>query len=347
MDSDLSDTSTLRQFFDGYYRPVCLADAEPMTLVEYQTTLGYWERFAGTEQFPGGPPLARITALTLADFRDRLKKLKGRRPATTVSPHTVRKHMRQIQAVLDRSGPSARGKLRDAAGLIPHPPWVRPPEAYDREPRSVPLAVIDRIYESCSVAYLPEGEIGDVCYGSDRQRQFFSLQILPVQWWRALVVVLYYTGIRIGSLLGLQDEDVTWAGGLMRLRGEITKTGKAQEFHLRGEWGACVLRHLLKVRTGAGQLFPWVQLHHPRTLWTHWRRIQYEAGIKEADQFGFHRLRKTNATQLYKQDPAAAQEGMAHSDRETTERFYVDPAELDDPRELMPKPKSFFPPEAS
>ena len=116
---------TVRPFFESYYVPVCMGNPQPGTLNEYRCTLTQWE------EMTVNPPIGHLTVDHRVTFRTAL--LESNR---IKSVNTVRKHLRQLQVILDRAGPPAP-RRRDAAGLIDFVPWIKPPRPMKRLPRRI------------------------------------------------------------------------------------------------------------------------------------------------------------------------------------------------------------------
>ncbi len=180
---------TLARFFDAYYRPNRLADASPKTLKKFATTLKY------RGLFTSDPPLAEITIETLARFKECLAGLRGRFPESAMSPNSIRSHFAHLQAVLDKAGPSGP-RNRDGADLIDKVPWVRTSRVEYSQPRTVPMQQLNAAYRAADRMEVPAID------GLD-----------PADWWRALLVTAYNTGLRKRALLGLRFDHVDWTAG--------------------------------------------------------------------------------------------------------------------------------------
>ncbi len=140
------------------------------------------------------------------------------------------------------------------------------------------------------------------------------------QWWRALLLTVYWTGARIGSVMAAKPSDWQPAAGLLVLRS--TKNGHTATYRLHAQAGEAIA-HIYDPQ--AERLFVWP--HHRRHLWTVMRRIVRSAGVPAGRRgFGlFHQLRRTTLTYCWAADPAVAQRQADHANPETTRRHYVDP----------------------
>jgi integrase len=289
----VGESPTLTTFFDTFYRPNCLSDARASTLALYRITLNRWRILTGD------PPIAEITSQTMATYRDCLAKLRGRRSTVRQSPNTVRSSLKRIQTLLSKAGPPGQ-RNRDAQELIDRVPWVRPPRAIDREPRIVTSELIAAAYTAAPCMEAP-----------------WIHGFKPAAWWRALLVVAYNTGLRRCALLGLRMADILWDDCVFNVKAEGAKTRTGQ----RVPFNQTVRDHLLAIRTDRDLLFPWPG--HIRSFHTQFHRLQRFAAIPNADHFGLHDLRRTAATLMWEESPAAAQLMLGHTSAQTTKKFYV------------------------
>ena len=137
-------------------------------------------------------------------------------------------------------------------------------------------------------------------------------------WWLSLLLSIYWTSCRIGSMLAVPSTAYDRGGLLVRKQ----KNHRPQWFPLPESCQEVVER----TRPEKRKLL-WLHPYHPRTIWTHVRRIIESAGLP-APRTGrqlFHRLRRTTITLCAAVDPAVAQRTAGHADYATTLRHYVDP----------------------
>jgi integrase len=102
-----SAAPTLLDYYKDNYRPMRLVGCSPKTLIQYDVSLGHWQRFAGQL------PLERIDSRTMASFAESL--LPGRKPST------VNKIIRHVMPILrfaseedDIAKPPKFRKLRES-----------------------------------------------------------------------------------------------------------------------------------------------------------------------------------------------------------------------------------------
>ena len=136
-------------------------------------------------------------------------------------------------------------------------------------------------------------------------------------WWRALLLVCYDTGERIGSVMALKWSDVR--EGYVIYRAENRK-GRTRDILRRVS--PETLRALTAINTGTcASVFPW-----PRTKSYLWRRLEIiliRAGLPSDRTCKFHKIRKTTAS--YSEAAGlSAQDVLDHSDPKVTKK-YLDP----------------------
>jgi integrase len=230
------------------------------------------------------------------------RKERGKRPGSLVSVATVNKELRHLRAALS---------LAKEWHYVPEVPRVR----LLREPGKIPTYVTGDhfaiLYAACDHARMPE----DIP------------NIAPADWWRALLVMGYMTGWRIGDMLGLRRENLDLDAGTARSMASDNK-GKREELV---KLHPVVIEHLRKLTFFDPHVFPWN--HNERTLWTEFARIQEAAGIdlpcREEHQhgrychlYGFHDLRRAFATMnADKLTPDALQALMRHKSYLTTQKY--------------------------
>lgn len=300
--STLSPSSTLREFFDGWFRPIVLAgdtNAKPATVVEYLSSVAWWETLTGN------PPLSAVDAFTLAELKTGLRAATWRRgpnsPARALKPHTIAKHLKQLRAILLRTGPTVDRSL-PSAGLLDAAPYMRVSTPKRQTPR--PALTVDECRAIVAAA-------GRLLHPVERCR------------WIARLSVLFYTGLRIGSTNGLSPANLHDRDGRKWLvvEGADVKTGNALAVPLHGE----ALRALDAVAAAGlvgGRYFAAV---HPRTLARQHDALQVDAGLSKP--LGFHAWRRCHAEQMVAIGAASgelvAQVALDHSSASTTRQFYA------------------------
>jgi len=297
---------TLRTFFRDYYLPMRLEDASPRAIADYQTTLRLWALFTGD------PPLKEITADMLAKFRNCLRASGGRGRKPEMSNNAVRKHLNNVQVLLDKAGPADRSN-RDAAGLLESPPWIKPPK---KDYPAVRIVTSEQIGSE---------QIGRVYAAADVMEVPATDGLPAAWWWRTLLVLAWNTGLRKRNLLDARFDWIDWQTHRLTIPAQKHKARRGQAVYLNR---AC-LDHLEMIRLPEREMIlPWSGARpftHNEDSFFHrlFRRLQFAAGIAETETFGLHGLRRTVATVLWEHSPAAAQLQLGHTTMGTTQRHYV------------------------
>ena len=310
---------TLQSFFETYYRPLRLKDASPRGVADYRSTLRYWTLLVGD------PPLKQITMQLLMRFRDCLRETGGRGGRGSSSNNTIRKHMNNVQVLLDKCGPRNSGN-RDGAGLLESPPWVKPPRKEYPAVRTVTMEQIGRVYLAADAMHLPEID-----------------GVSPAAWWRALLVLAWNSGLRKRNLLDMRFDSIDWAQHRVEIPPARHKTGRGQSLHLNPP----AMEHLRRICTDRELVFPWTgnrQLGPGDDSFFHrnFRRLQLAAGLEGKELFGLQRLRQTISTKLWEHSPQAASLQLGHTNLTTTRLHYVQADHiLTRAMDQLPQPKAF------
>jgi integrase len=251
-----------------------------------------------------------ITTQQIDDFTAARRQEAGKKKGEVVSPATVNKDLRHLKAALKKA-------LK--WGYI-----VRMPEFdFEREGRRLPTYVTGEhfalIYGACKHARMPAG----------------IAHVVPADWWRALVVMGYMTGWRIGDMLALRRDDLDLKEGIAITRFEDNK-GKRDE---RVKLHPVVVEHLKRLAGFDPHVFPWN--HNRRTLDVQFHRIQEKASIHLpcpaahkhtscCHVYGFHDLRRAFATRnADKLSADALQALMRHKSYQTTQVYINMTRQLD------------------
>jgi integrase/transposase len=284
---------TLTRFYREYYQPMRLADASPVTLENHRTTLRRWVVLTAD------PPLSDITPLLLAKFRDALAALAGVKPGSRMQPESIFNYLRFVQTLLDKAGPPGY-RNRDAVGLIERPPYIKPPKIVRKVPKTVSLETLSAVYDAAACMERPiiEG-------------------VKAPAWWKALLVVAFNTGLRLGTLRKLRFEWIDWQAQRLMIPGDALKNRIGQVVPLN----ETVVRHLETIRSSRALIFPWP--HNKRHFYRELHRLQTVAGMPRPQHFGTHDLRRTLATMLWGVSPQAAQAALGHQSLAITRTHYA------------------------
>jgi integrase len=140
-------------------------------------------------------------------------------------------------------------------------------------------------------------------------------EILKSAWWRALVLVLYWSGARIGAIIDANRDDLDERTGWLHLRAESAKTGA-------GQWCQLPL-DVVRSIPGADFLFPWP--YGRRQLFAALKRIVVRAGLPASREYRFHAFRRTAATLATAESSLdVARRALGHT-RESMTLRYIDP----------------------
>lgn len=294
---------TLTQLYERAFVPLWIRPKglKPKTEVIYLDALKHWC------EITGDPAIANITDYTTANFTSELLKKPGRKN-DTMSIASVRKHCKQIDKLLAFTGPRTRdSKGRKNLGLLDFPPIVDSPSADTQPPAGdFTLAEIQTMYGAA------EHAPATTCL----------VDVDAAKWWRALISVALYTGLRIGELMRLRFEDLLDCHITVWAKTAKGRKGKRQYLHPEA------LQEIESIRGPRELIFEWRNWEkNPRWLQTCFKRLLARAGIPESRQFGFHGLRKAHATLIADQGEAngisTAQLSLGHASEGVTKGHYV------------------------
>jgi integrase len=235
----------------------------------------------------------------------------GKKPGSRLSPYSLNKDLRHLKAAL---------RVAHEWNYLQLLPKVRMEKVVKGLPSYVTGEHFALIYSACDQARLP----ADQPYPA-------------ADWWRALLVMGYMTGWRIGDMLGLRREDLDLEAGFAITRGEDNK-GKRDE---RVKLHPVVVQHLSTLAGFDPHVFPFN--HDRRTLQSEFLRLQQAAGLKlpcktkgEHEHtpycfvYGFHDLRRAFATMnADKLTPDALQTLMRHKSYQTTQGYIAMARQMD------------------
>lgn len=290
--------TTLSTFYESYYKPMRMTDASKLYGETFEITLRAWAAITGDT------PLSGITPMMLARFRDAIAQTRGLSPISRKSPTTVSRMLAQIQSLLDKAGPPGRHN-RDAANILSVVPWCKGPRPMPRAPRIVTEDELNALYlasASMDHPWLPD-------YG-----------IKPPLFWRVLVVVVFNTGLRHGTVFKLRMEWIDWPAHRILVPATAMKSRRPFTVFLN----QTAYKHLEALCRHRDRefIFPWTG--HPHRFYTQWQRLLDFAGIARQNRFGLHALRKTFGTRVWADSPEAAQLGLDHSESQVTIQHYVE-----------------------
>lgn len=217
--------------------------------------------------------------------------------------------------LLNRAPDTAWGRRKDLLTLWK---WAweegivrRPPERIKtvRKPRRDPDAwTIDELRQLLLATNDMPGELPN----GISFREFF----------RALVLVLYSTGLRIGSAIELRYADLR-SDGTIPADPETHKTHYQQLVQLQSDAIAACETIRTQLAEPDERLLPWP--YQRNALYTHWRRLLKHAGMPVNRRNGTQKIRRTAASWLERVSPGSATRFLGHSTPELAQRHYLDP----------------------
>jgi len=310
----------LREFYSKWYLPIVLAGERPTkrgTVEMYLVALDWWERLTGN------PTLAEIASRTkgrliLANFSARLREATYRRGLTQdgketgavrpLSEASVARILRTLRSILRRLGPERQTDDNAYAELFDRAPRLKVPTVRGGRVRP-PFAIADAraIAAACKDMKMPVG------------------QVAPGDWWLALISTLYFTGLRIGTVMRLEWAMVieTPEGYVLDVPSRIVqKTGKG----IRKPLHADCIAAMNRIRTKNELLFPWK--HSLTYIRRKHERLQALAGLPAERIQSPHAWRRTHGVEMARVGAHFAMEtarrALDHSDVMTTSGSYVD-----------------------
>lgn len=239
-----------------------------------------------------------------------LAKFLGRTPlASDLSEHTL---LRFVASRLAQVSPRTVKRERGDVFILWRFAWKR--RIAEHDPRDADVPHIQLRHDP-PIA-LTVQQVEDVLVSCRMERGCLrSTEILKSDWWRALVLVLYWTGARIGAVIQATHDDLDTGTGWLHLRSDTAKTRVGQWCHLPAEVVAAI--------PGDDYIFPWPYSH--RQLFSALKRIVVRAGLPPSREYRFHAFRRTAATLATASSSIdVARLALGHS-RERMTLGYLDP----------------------
>jgi integrase len=115
----------------------------------------------------------------------------------------------------------------------------------------------------------------------------------PADWWRTLICLAYYTGLRCSALMSVEYSmvDNEWINVPARL--SKRRKGKRQYLHPEA------IEHIDGIRSERAIILAWPRwATTKRTAYLRFRQLQNAAGINKSRQWAFQSFRKTHLTML-------------------------------------------------
>lgn len=302
--------------FRREYEEQVLSRLAPSSQRAVKVALATFERLVS----PGR--VEAITTKTIDTFVAAHLKDRGKNPGSSISPATVNKDLRHLKVALRKA---------HEWGYLPAVPKIKMVREPSKLPRFVTAQHFELIYrDACEQAVLPK--VAGQSYS-------------PAEWWRALIVTAYMTGMRINEILSIRRADVDLDAGQLITRAKDNKGKRDERLPLH----PVVVEHLRPLAGNPRFLFTWGK--GQRQLWDEFKRIQTHVGIHldcpedhkhtpSCFLYGFHDFRRAFATVNAPQmKPETLQKLMRHKSYTTTLGYINLASQVDEAVANMPVPK--------
>lgn len=325
---DLSADITWSEFFEHWMLPFVLRPqgASEGNIRIYRDALTWWDRLTG------GPTIRETGEQALALFEERLAVATYRRgkfgrdwPLSAQNQHKIK---RTLNAIFHRAGPKI--DRRKTARLLGRYPEGHPHEG---ELIEAPYFVLSKPPSkpepkppfTLKQARLIAAEAAGLQWGPRPGKTHRPLPTCSFgDWMQAFLAVLYYTGLRVGTVLALRWSHVdvrgkkTWLDIPPTI---VTKTHKGMRKFLHPQ----AVEALQRIKGTSELLLPCPYCYDYLAV-LH-KRLQHQAGIPASKVQSPHAWRRTHGTQMcrvgMRRGIKIAQSALDHADDDTTRQFYV------------------------
>lgn len=292
---------TLSEFFERHFVPEWLhaKQLDPKTERSYRETIyKHWVKLTGD------PPLKKLDGNSgmAAKFMTDLGQLRGKKKDSRLARSSLGKHGTQIKTVVKYAGP-------DGLGLIERVPKFPTPkiDKTDAE-KDWTIDEIRALYDAADTIDKPV--IDDIS---------------PADWWKCLIVVGYYCGLRLTPLMLFEFGMIE--GNTLRIPGAINKNRKSITKYLPKE----ALEHIERLRRpGRTQVLGYPRFPKSKaSSYKVFTKLLIAAGISQARWWKYHSLRHTYANQYsiasveFEQAMRNAQQGCGHGNISVTKEHYL------------------------
>lgn len=291
---------TLREAYERHYDKSELCKG---SLRKMHYAIAAWEKLTTN------PPIGEITNATAAGFRQAAID-------HGYHPRTVNGYWGSVRSILRLMGPVVTGNPW-ALGIVPNVPAMKPCRVVKHRPRVVSQEDLSRLYVACRHADKPRTGVA------------------AADWWRCLIVVAYFTGLRRSDLFALEWSQLDLAEGTLDFTAR--KTGKADIWPLH----PVAITHLERLRTPkGGRVFRGMMSNGQGRFYHILHELEEVADIEEP--FGLHDLRRTGASLIEEVTPGLGPEFLQHSPHGVSDVSYLNRFNaLKATLEKMPVPAGF------
>lgn len=282
-----AEPGTLRHFFETVYLPQRLIGRSPRMKKEYRRVIALLGDCVGHE-----PLFDDLSDKVAADFFAEL----GTRGYAAGGVNSQRCRL------------FALWRLAHDQGLVTKPPKVRKLPVEKEAPDAWTLSEMSALLQAA-----------DECY-------FTPIAGIPARrFWRAMLLVGWYTALRKRSLGSLRRDDVDFQRRTIYSAGSGMKTRKGKYFKLGDDAFDAILEIWLPERE---LLFPTI---YDKRFGEMWDKLIVDAGVSRSRKVTkhFHMLRRTVATQTAIQAGIPAAVALLdHSMPQLTIDHYIDPTQI-------------------
>ncbi|WP_437187608.1 tyrosine-type recombinase/integrase [Planctomicrobium sp. SH668] len=291
-----SPRHTVRFVFEKFY---VSNDLGKNTQVSMRAAIRRWEMHTTN------PTIDQISNETVAEFREGALK-------DGLAPSTVNTCWRMVRSILRRVGPATDGNPW-GMGLISRVPAMRPVPVPFKRPVRLSMTDLNRLYLAARNMQVPRKGVPN-----------------PGYWWQALIVLTYFTGLRVSDLLKARWSDLNEEGSTLFV--ETRKTGVSADLPLP----SVVMEHICRLDRRTQRIF-----HiEPRKFHSYVSRLKSLASIEKFK--GFHDIRRTACSEVNRVRPGMGKVLLLHAPTNVTEASYLNSLpELRDVIEAMAVPDAF------
>lgn len=303
---DLSPATSLSEFYSQAFVPLWIEarQLDSKTQVAYDQSIALWKGLTGD------PSLAHIDDFTCASFVVALGKQPGRKREFMTST-TINKHCRQLNKVLRFTGRRGYDKPnRKNIGILDMPPIIEEPAPEKPPPRDFSIQELHALYRAAEKMNRPNHLEG----------------VQPGDWWRALLVVSYYTGLRRNHLMSISIPRIEdWCEGARVVVDALRGKKKAG---YRKYLPPNAMDHVQRIKTDRRWLFDYPNWPASYSnLNRHFAALLEHAGFDPSQKPKLHGIRASHLTQLAGIDPLkfhrTAQQSAGHQSLDTSMESYI------------------------
>jgi len=320
----------MREFFENWFAKRYLKKCCDETTRNYRSSLRYWEAITDDWRLVDFASDRDGADEQCLDFTEQLSewgysrrgvrrgepirigRLTDNPSFTALGAITAREHADRMANLFRKAGPE-RDNRRHYAELLPRAPRIELMAA-DFEEKS-PFS---------------HDEARAIAAAASRMVRPALPDWLPCElWWQTRLALLYYTGLRMGTIVRLSWSHVSALGtsSWLSVPKELIKTGKKIDMPLHPQLAALLLAvrdrrpkddtEELLIPNGCTR----------RTFLDHHAELQARAALPEESRQSPHAWRRTHLTRIYELGAGrgleAAQAAADHADGRTTAQHYV------------------------